>query len=348
MDIYKLKRMVYLSPLAKSRILQWYRFKSRIAYIKEIAKRYGREKDLDKLMPLIKKAYIKYRWNIEEFFMWDFEHLTQSEVLAYCPEFDHNIFVLTVNNFATAKLFRDKWSTYKRFAKYFKRACVYVENLADLQKKEVKQFLKDNSLYLAKPVGACCGRGIQKLSNESNEQLKNILLESNTGGGYLLESFIIQSPKMGVLHPASVNTIRIPTINYGDHIEIFHPYMRMGMNNSFVDNVASGGIAALIDPTTGIVMSSGDEFGNSYTVHPNTNEPIVGFKIPYWEDAITTVKQMASEVPDVHYVGWDLALTNQGWVMIEGNEDGQFGFQYIGPGVAEEVKQICKRLKKIQ
>ena len=56
---------------------------------------------------------------------------------------------------------------------------------------------------------------------------------------------------------------------------------------------------------------------------------------------------MASEVPDVHYVGWDIALTNEGWVMIEGNEDGQFGFQYIGPGVADEVKQICKRLKKI-
>lgn len=347
MDAYKVKRMVYLSPFAKSRLLQWYRFKSRTAHIKETAKRYGREKDLEKLMPLIKKAYIKYRWNIEEFFMWDFEHLTKKEILAYCPEYDHNIFVLTVNNFETAKLFRDKYTTYKRFAKYFKRSCVYVENLADLQKKEVVQFLKENSVYLAKPVGACCGRGIQKISNELNDRLRSILQESN-GGGYLLETFIVQSPEMGVLHPASVNTIRIPTINYGDHIEIFHPYMRMGMNNSFVDNVASGGIAALIDPKTGVVMSSGDEFGNSYTVHPNTNEPIVGFKIPYWEEAVATVKKMASEVPDVHYVGWDIALTNEGWVMIEGNEDGQFGFQYIGPGVAEEVKQICIRLKKIQ
>ena len=188
MDIYKIKRLVYLSPFAKSRSLHLYRFKSRSAHIREIANRYGREKDLDKLMPLIKKAYIKYRWNIEEFFMWDFEHLTNAEILAYCPEFDHNIFVLTVNNFETAKLFRDKYATYKRFAKYFKRACVYVENLADLQKKEVAQFLIDNSLYLAKPVGACCGRGIQKLSNESIEPLKNILLESNSGGGVFVRA----------------------------------------------------------------------------------------------------------------------------------------------------------------
>ena len=55
---------------------------------------------------------------------------------------------------------------------------------------------------------------------------------------------------------------------------------------------------------------------------------------------------MASECPDVHYVGWDLALTDDGWVMIEGNEDGQFGFQYISPGVAKEVAEIYKKLKK--
>lgn len=32
--------------------------------------------------------------------------------------------------------------------------------------------------------------------------------------------------------------------------------------------------------------------------------------------------------------------------MIEGNEDGQFGSQYISPGVAKEVAEIYKKLKR--
>lgn len=59
-----------------------------------------------------------------------------------------------------------------------------------------------------------------------------------------------------------------------------------------------------------------------------------------------TAKELAKMVPDVKYVGWDLALTENGWVMIEGNEDGQFVFQYFShQGVAKEIKEIYEKLK---
>lgn len=349
MDIYKIKRLVYLSPIANNRFVHAFRFKRTLGYIRKVAERYGRGADFDSLLPLMKEAYVKYHWNSEEFFMWHFEKLTDAERREYIPEYDHNIFCLRVNNFETAKLFRDKWTTYQRFEKYFKRKCVYITSSADLAEEEVKTFLNKNKNFLAKPVGACCGQGIRKFANDELKEfyllMESIDTQANRGG-YLLESYIIQSPDMGVIHPASVNTIRIPTINYGDHIQLFHPYMRVGRHNSFVDNVAAGGIGALIDVETGTVMSSGDEYGNSFEKHPDTGVQLIGFKIPRWKEAVETVKKMASECPDVHYVGWDLALTDDGWVMIEGNEDGQFGFQYISPGVAKEVAEIYKKLKK--
>ena len=151
---------------------------------------------------------------------------------------------------------------------------------------------------------------------------------------------------IGNLHKESVNTVRIPTINYGDRIEIFHPFLRIGRGNAFVDNAGSGGIGCCIDVATGVVQCAGDELGNDYSVHPDSGLELIGFEIPRWDEAVEMAKELASLVPEVHYVGWDLALTDKGWVMIEGNEDGQFLTQFFShTGIAGEIKTIYKKLK---
>ena len=46
------------------------------------------------------------------------------------------------------------------------------------------------------------------------------------------------------------------------------------------------------------------------------------------------------------YAGWDLALTEKGWVMVEGNARGQFVWQIpMQKGFMKEANQILKRLK---
>lgn len=46
------------------------------------------------------------------------------------------------------------------------------------------------------------------------------------------------------------------------------------------------------------------------------------------------------------YKGWDLALTDNGWVLVEGNEKGMFiGFQLpTHQGFRKEFNQICKEV----
>lgn len=98
----------------------------------------------------------------------------------------------------------------------------------------------------------------------------------------------------------------------------------MGRGTSFVDNAGSGGIGCNVDSKTAVIVCAGDEMGNDYIYHLDTKVKLIGYKIPKWEEAVSTAIELARQVPDVHYVGWDLALTNNGWVLIEGNEDGQF------------------------
>jgi hypothetical protein len=44
-----------------------------------------------------------------------------------------------------------------------------------------------------------------------------------------------------------------------------------------------------------------------------------GYQIPKWNEAINTAKALANILPNHKYIGWDLALTDNGWIMIEGN-----------------------------
>ena len=60
-------------------------------------------------------------------------------------------------------------------------------------------------------------------------------------------------------------------------------------------------------------------YANPFIIHPITKEPIKGFKIPYWNDVIKLVKKAGLVVEGVGYVGWDIAITDNGPILIEGN-----------------------------
>ena len=57
-----------------------------------------------------------------------------------------------------------------------------------------------------------------------------------------------------------------------------------------------------------------------YIVHPDSKKQIIGFCIPFWKQIKETVREAALIIPTVRYVGWDIALGENGEVMIvEGN-----------------------------
>ena len=50
-----------------------------------------------------------------------------------------------------------------------------------------------------------------------------------------------------------------------------------------------------------------------------TGTPIKGFQFPDWEKAIELVLGAAREIPQMAYVGWDIAFTPDGPCLVEGN-----------------------------
>ena len=126
------------------------------------------------------------------------------------------------------------------------------------------------------------------------------------------------------LTPSAVNTVRVITqLDNTLNPVILGCRLRIGVNG-VVDNLAAGNIAAPVDADTGIVFGGGiysDITKPDETIHPVTKTPIVGFQIPFWKETVDLVKKVAVVNPVNRSIGWDIAITETGPELIEGNRE---------------------------
>lgn len=160
----------------------------------------------------------------------------------------------------------------------------------------------------------------------------------------VIEECLANCDVINQLHPKSLNTIKVVTLNLEDGPEIQTALFRMG-NNTIVDNVHLGGICALVDIPSGIVISKAvDNCFREYTHHPVSGVRIVGFKIPAWDEVKKLALDAAKVTPELRYSSWDIAVTNKGPVLIEGNWDAEF---YAEQMVAQRGNRLrfCSKLR---
>ena len=305
------------------------------------------ENEMDALIKDMVRMSQNYRYQYDEYFLYNFRDKTDDERLEFVADLDRIDIVENLNKAKYQPLFDDKARTYKKYKKYYKReVCAIGRGLSDFDK--LKKFLEEKKRIIIKPADSSCGQGIRILDiskiDDTDSVLREVLL--NNKRGLITEEVIIQDPRMAKLHPQSVNTLRVTTIRMNDRIEILPPFLKLGRKDSVVDNGGVGGILCAFDINTGKVTHTGDEYGCRFTVHPETNEEIIGFTIPRWDEAVALVKELAMITPSNRYTGWDLALTENGWVLVEANARGQF----IGWQLTTQVgfkREICKLLLEI-
>lgn len=151
------------------------------------------------------------------------------------------------------------------------------------------------------------------------------ILKKIRQGYTLAESYIKQHDTLMSLFPGSLNTIRITTFLHDkNYVEFLYAIIRIGFDKQ-VDNFDAGGISALIDLDTGIIIKNGiskNPFDRmNLQNHPVTNFSIFGLQIPYWKNVLEMVKSAAKIVPSVRTVGWDVVITNEGPSLLEGNDN---------------------------
>jgi hypothetical protein len=139
----------------------------------------------------------------------------------------------------------------------------------------------------------------------------------------LAEEYVIQHPALMELSPTGLNTVRVFTqLNHGK-VDILGARLRVSVNSP-VDNMAAGNLAAPVDLETGIVNGPGvysDITKEDQAIHPITGKAIKGFQIPFWNEVIAISKNAAMNMPQNKSIGWDIAISEKGPELIEGNHN---------------------------
>ena len=243
----------------------------------------------------------------------EFYNLNNKERGTYITRVENNAIVRKYNAKEDFYKFDDKHELNKIFDKFLKRDWMYLEND---NYEEFVEFCKDKADFFAKPVDGSGGFGIELIKVDQNKlkETYDYLLKKNI---CLLEEKIIQNKQLALLNKNSVNTLRIVTFFDGKEAHIINTVFKIG-NGGITDNFSSGGMYTFIQDGK-IVVPAIDRDDNYFEVHPVSGIKLVGYEMPNYDSAIALVKECAKVVPTIKYVGWDVAITDDGACLIEGN-----------------------------
>lgn len=231
-------------------------------------------------------------------------------------EYSQNLFK-TLNDKEYIGLFNDKLEFNKIFKDVMNREFI---DIANSTYEDFEKFITNKKAIFVKPNDSCSGKGLYKkidLDNNTNIQDLYHYLKDNR---VYAEDLIYQHPLMASLHQESINTIRITTLYANNEANIMYALLRIGTDHKMVDNVGSGGIYTVLSKDGEIICPCwSDKTLMTYDVHPTTSTPLLGFKIPYFKEAIDLCKKASKIMPQIRYVGWDVAITENGPVIVEGN-----------------------------
>jgi hypothetical protein len=267
----------------------------------------------------------------------------------------NNKIVKKFNNKKYWHIFNNKNEFNTEFAKFIQREWMIIDKskisdniFRNEEYIKFKQFVAKHNVFFAKPCDGQCGKGIERvdlkdlesyfkandvdldkckeivksyIDDDSDIELKCLfkcIIDNKT---YLLEEPIKQHSVMNGLNPSSINTIRVVSLmNNKGNVTILTAYLRIGNGINVVDNFNSGGMTSKVSVETGeVVEEAVNKEGKTFAKHPTTGTPIKGFKIPYFEEAKKMVIEAAKESKEVRYIGWDVAITENGPVLVEGN-----------------------------
>ena len=268
------------------------------------------------LMCDMAKCAAKYNAGYVDYKIAQMYRLTDAQRATQITRGISNSIVARMNDKRYWHFFDNKTEFNALFAEQVRRGWL---DLTGADRAAFAAFLQGRGDIICKPVDGSSGQGIFKCTPEDYADPDALYDRLKAAGIGIVEDKVIQHAAIAALCPTSVNTIRVATL-LGDKQEgIVYAYIRIG-NGKVMDNVDCGGMAAPVDLETGRISGVGaNKAGEVYEVHPMTGARIPGTQIPYWDEVKAMCLSAMHVVPQVRFVAWDVAITPEGPVFIEGN-----------------------------
>lgn len=199
----------------------------------------------------------------------------------------------------------------------------------------ILSLIKLMGVLAVKPVIGTGGSGFYKFSYANEEYYINDQLSSDTEirklihalrlteTGYLLTEYIKPHKDFARIWEATPNTLRVTVYKEpGQKATITYAFTRFGTNQSgLIDNTLAGGMVNLIDIESGYYTDGQifvDDKMVSCKLHPD-NGVLVEGTVPHWQLIKDKIYEMCDFLPQLRYIGFDIAVVDQGFKILEIN-----------------------------
>lgn len=258
---------------------------------------------------------IKYQAGYYDYQEFEFYNINKDKRDTFLTRGKNNEIIEKYNNKKYSDTFDDKITFNRLFAEYLGREWI---DISTTVYDDFEGFIERNPIIIAKPVDGEGGNGIEKYilfeSGTAEEIYKSIISKKQ----FLVEAFVKQHEDMDRLYGNSVNTMRMFTFCKDGAGHFLQAILKIG-NGGVIDNFSSGGMYTFVEDNGIVEVPAIDKNDIIYKRHPITNISIIGFDVPMFAQAVQLVEKAATVVPEVGYVGWDVAISENGPVIIEGN-----------------------------
>ncbi len=202
---------------------------------------------------------------------------------------------------------------------------------------DFRVFLKHEGKFVYKILDGECADGVM-LVDVSKELVlvdgkiqSEVEFQKKMNNKYIIvQHVLVQHPVLQAFKTRCVNTVRVVTVRgKSGAVNVFAAFLRLGISaDSFVDNRAKGGIGIGVELDSGRLMKYGfphDSFGVMQESHLLSGIRFEGYQLPYWQDTMELVCKAHKQFYALQSIGWDVALTGNGPILLEGNDDWEIG-----------------------
>lgn len=162
------------------------------------------------------------------------------------------------------------------------------------------------------------------------------LLRANFAKGYIFQKFMSPHADIRAICGDRLATVRVITLATEASPKVFRACWKIPAGANAADNYwRKGNLLAQIDVAQGQVLRVLSGTGLDllhHDRHPDSGTPLIGFPLPHWQRLLETAIEAARLMQHVPLIGWDIAVLDEGPVIIEMNECPDFVMVQLADG----------------
>lgn len=211
----------------------------------------------------------------------------------------------------------DKYVFSKVFAQYYGRKCLLSQ---EITRDELDGLAGEAGKVVYKPISKGSGTGVRIIKAATAQERDEAFSKLRALPRGIVEEWIQQHEVLNTLNPGAVSIVRFYSVCTPAGCYLFAPVLTTAITRS-IANGCQDALTAIADIRTGLVITDAVD-QNKLTeckTHPVTGTPFKGLQLPYWDETIAMMKKVVPQAWYISNIGWDVAITDHGPVLVEAN-----------------------------